>query len=86
MNKSPTLTPEEFKEGKTGIIYAPYITKTLKTTINGTTVWHSNKLINLWLKIKLFFWKPKTIKNLEKYATKPIDSKYYQTISISKDE
>ena len=82
----PFLTPEEFKEGKPGYIYAPYTTKTVKTTINGVTVWHSNKLINFWLKIKFFFWKPKTLKNFEAYASKPINSKFYKTITINKDE
>lgn len=87
LNKEiPFLTPEEFKEGKSGYFYVPYITKTVKTTINGVTVWHSNKLINFWLKIKFFFWKPKTLKNFEAYASKPINSKFYKTITINKDE
>ena len=82
----PFLTPKEFKEGKSGYIYAPYTTKTVKTTVNGVTVWHSNKLINFWLKIKFFFWKPKALKNFEAYASKPINSKFYKTITINKDE
>ena len=82
----PTLTSEEFKNGKSGYIYVPYVTKTVKTTVNGVTVWHSNKMINLWLKIKFFFWKPKTLKNFEAYGNKLINSKYYKTISINKDE
>ena len=86
LDKIPILTPEEFKEGKTGIIYAPFIIKTRSTDINGVTVWHSNRLVNFWLKIKFFFWKPKAIKNLEKYATKPINTKYYETFKITKDE
>jgi hypothetical protein len=85
-DKIPTLTPEEFQNGKAGYIYAPYTTKTVKTTVNGVTVWHSNKLINFWLKIKFFFWKPKTLKNFEAYAAKPINAKYYSTITFNKDE
>jgi len=85
-DKIPTLTPKEFQNGKAGYIYAPYTTKTVKTTVNGVTVWHSNKLINFWLKIKFFFWKPKTLKSFEAYAAKPINAKYYKTISIAKDE
>jgi hypothetical protein len=85
-DKIPTLTPKEFRDGKAGYIYAPYTTNTVKTTVNGVTVWHSNKLINFWLKIKFFFWKPKTLKSFEVYATKPVNAKYYKTISINKDE
>jgi hypothetical protein len=85
-DKIPTLKPGEFKGGKAGYIYLPYVTKTVKADINGVTVWHSNKLINFWLKIKFFFWKPKTLKNFEVYAAKPINANYYKTISITKDE
>jgi hypothetical protein len=86
LDKTPILTPEEFREGKAGYIYAPYIMKSRSTDINGITVWHSNKLINFWLRVKFFFWKPKAIKNFEKYATKPINTKYYGTFKINKDE
>jgi len=86
LDKTSILTPEEVKEGKAGYVYMPYILKNRSTGINGVTVWHSSKLINLWLKLKFFFWKPKAIKNFEKYATKPVNSKYYQKISINKDE
>jgi hypothetical protein len=85
-DKIPTFTPEEFQNGKAGYIYAPYTIKTVKTTVNGVTVWHNNKLINFWLKIKFFFCKPKTLKNFEAYAAKPINVKYYKTILINKNE
>ena len=86
INNIPNLTPDEFKEGKSGFILVPYTLKTTKTSINNVTVWHSNKLINLWLKIKFFFYTPKELKNFEKYGNKPIDSKYYETITIKKDK
>jgi hypothetical protein len=86
LDNIPDLTSEEFKEGKSGYIYAPYVTKTVKTSVNGVTVWYSNKMINLWLKIKFFFYTPKALKNFEKYSNKPIDSKYYEEITIKKDE
>jgi hypothetical protein len=86
IDKTPTLTPEEFQNGKAGYIYIPFITKTVKTSVNGVTVWHSNKLINFWLKIKFFFWKPKTLKNFEVYASKSINAKYYSTVTLNKDE
>ena len=86
LDNIPTLTQEEFKDGKVGYIYIPYVTKTVKTTVNGVTVWHSNKMINFWLKIKFFFWKPKTLKNFEAYSSKPINAKYYSTVTLNKDE
>ena len=86
LDKIPTLTQEEFKDGKAGYIYIPYVTKTVKTTVNGVTVWHSNKMINFWLKIKFFFWKPNTLKNFESYSSKPINAKYYSTLTLNKDE
>jgi hypothetical protein len=86
LDNIPNLTQEELQDGKAGYIYAPYVIKTVKTTVNGVTVWHSNKLINFWLKIKFFFWKPKTLKNFEAYAAKPINAKYYSTITFNEDE
>ena len=65
------------------IIYLPYVTKTIKTTVNGVTVWHSNILINLWLKIKFFFYTPKTLKNFKKYSTKNINVGYDPTLKIN---
>jgi hypothetical protein len=64
---------------KNGIIFAPYICKTSKTTINSETVWHSNRFINLLLRIKRFFYKSKNIKNSEKYMNKKIDVSKYGT-------
>lgn len=34
-----------------GYVWVPYEIKTIKTTVNNRTVWHSNKIINLFLKI-----------------------------------
>lgn len=89
LNKIPDnifITPREFREGKSGYILVPYVCKNKKTTINDITVWHSNKLINLWLKIKFFFWKPKSLKMFKKYANKPINQKYYGKLEIKNDE
>ena len=83
-NNIPNLTQEEFRDGKAGYIWVPYITKTVKTTINNTTVWHSNKFINFLLKIKFFFWKPKDLKIFEKYSKKTVNTKYYATFKIEK--
>ena len=73
-------------DDNTGIRFLPYITKTKATDINGITVWHSNKFINFWIKVKHFFYKPKALKNFEKYANKPVNTKYYGTLRIDKDE
>ena len=86
LDNIPNLTQEELQDGKAGYIYAPYVIKTVKTTVNSVTVWHSNKLINILLKIKFFFWKPKTLKRFEKYINKPINTKFYKTITINEDE
>jgi len=63
-----------------GYIYVPYVFKTVKTDINGETVWYANKFKNLLLKIKRFFFKPKFNKDI--YLNKPINKSYYQTIDI----
>jgi hypothetical protein len=66
------------------IVYVPYIMETTSTSINDTTVWYKNKWKNLWLKIKFFFKKPNDLKQFEKYSKKPINSKFYQEIKITK--
>lgn len=86
MNKLDNIPSIPPKELKAGIIYVPYVTKTVATKINNTTVWHSNKFINLWLKIKFFFWKPKSLKQFARYSNKTVNSKYYTTIKINSDE
>ena len=73
---------EENKEK--GYVWLPYITKTVKTDINGETVWYANKWKNLLLKIKHFFIKPKYLKNAHLYSKKTINDKFYQTIKIDK--
>lgn len=66
-----------------GYIWLPYITKTVKTTINGETVWYENKWKNLLLKIKHFFIKPKYLKNVHLYKKKVINSSLYGVIEIN---
>lgn len=53
-----------------GIIWAPYISVTVSTSINGETVWYRNKFKNWLLKIKHFFIKPKYLKNGNIYSKK----------------
>jgi hypothetical protein len=69
-----------------GLVYLPYVLKTGSTSINGVTVWHSNKFINFWIKIKHFFYKPKVLRDIKKYANKPVNTKYYKNITVDKDE
>jgi hypothetical protein len=73
------MNNEQFKPR---IVYLPYITKVISTNVNGTTVWHSSKFINFWLKIKFFFYKPEALKKLEIYANKKVSAKYYELIKI----
>lgn len=68
-----------------GYIFAPYIPKTVKTTINGETVWYSNKWKNLLLKIKHFFIKPKYLNNVNVYKNKQVNSSFYGVIKIDGD-
>jgi len=58
-------------------ISVPYIFKTISTSVNGETVWYSNKWKNLLLKIKHFFFKPKCFKNANIYNKKIISHSYY---------
>ena len=67
---------------KNGIIFVPYICKTVKSTINSETVWHSNRFINLLLRIRRFFYKSKNVKNSEKYMNKKIDASMYGTFKL----
>lgn len=66
---------EDYKDK--GYIFLPYKIKTEKTEINGETVWYANKWKNLFLKIKIFFIKPKYIKNGSKFDKKIINKYYY---------
>jgi len=72
----------DFKEQ--GYFWAPYITKIVSTSINGETVWHSNKWKNFLLKIKWLFFKSKNLKSLGKYREKKINPKFYGKIKINK--
>ena len=69
-----------------GYVWLPYITKTVKTSINGEAVWHANKWKNLLLKIKHFFFKPKYLKNAHIYKNKVVNSSFYGVFKINKDE
>ena len=85
------LTDEEFKDNKPGYIFVPYIMHTRSTSINGVTVWHHNKFINLLIKIKLFFYKPKALKDFGKHSKKTVNKDYYgvldiKNIKISRDK
>ena len=68
-----------------GIVWLPYVTKNVSTSINGEVVWHSNKWKNFLLKMKRLFVKPKYLKNGEIYSKKTIDPSYYQQIEINKN-
>ena len=63
------------KTNANGIIFVPYICKTIKSDVNGETVWHSNKFINFLLKVKRLFYKSKNLKNHEIYSKTQIDSR-----------
>lgn len=65
-----------------GIVWLPYITKTVSTSINGETVWYANKWKNLLLKIKCFFIKPKYLKNGHIYKNKMVNSSFYDKVNI----
>lgn len=65
-----------------GYVLLPYIIKTTRTSINGETVWYSNKWKNLLLKIKQFFIKPKYLKNKHLYKDKVINSSLYDTVKL----
>ncbi len=67
-----------------GIVYLPYVIKTISSDINGETVWYANKWKNLLLKIKHLFIKPKYLKNAAKYLNKPVNKSVYSTIEITK--
>ena len=66
-----------------GYVWMPYIIKTLKTTVNGETVWYANKWKNLLLKIKHFFIKPKCSKNAHVYKNKVVNSSLYGVVNIT---
>lgn len=69
-----------------GYVWLPYITKTVRTDINGEPVWYSNKCKNLLLKIKHFFIKPKYLKNAHFYKNKVVNSSNYGVIKITNDK
>jgi hypothetical protein len=69
-----------------GYVWLPYVIKTVKTTINGETVWYANRWKNFLLKIKHFFIKPKYLKNAHIYKNKAVNSSYYTSWKISDGE
>ena len=69
-----------------GYVWLPYITKTVRTDINGETVWYANKWKNLLLKIKHFFIKPKYLKSAHIYKNKVVNSSFYGVVKITGDE
>jgi hypothetical protein len=42
---------------ESGIVWLPYVTKTVATSINGEVVWYSNKWKNFLLKSETLFRK-----------------------------
>ena len=83
MDSKPKINKDDLDKG---YILVPYITKTVKTSINGETVWYANKWKNLFLKIKHFFVKPKYLKNAHIYKNKVVNSSFYTTVKINGDE
>jgi hypothetical protein len=83
------ITLEEFKNKQidleAGMIWVPWVPLTVSTTINGEVVWYKNKWKNLLLKIKFLFIKPKYLKRLKNYQTKPINPKFYGKLEFKKD-
>lgn len=67
------------------LIHVPYVTKCTKTTVNSETVWHSNKIINILLKIKMYFYKSKNYKNHEKFLKMKVPSEHYKTFDIDSE-
>lgn len=72
---SPIIDKEYLPKG---YILAPYMIKTVSTSINGETVWYSNKWKILLLKIKFFFYKSKNLKNSKKYLNKKVNHSFYK--------
>lgn len=83
MENKPKINKDNLEKG---YILAPYITKTVKTTINGEVVWYANRWKNFLLKIKHFFIKPKYLKNAHVYKNKVINPSFYGVIKIDGDE
>jgi hypothetical protein len=67
-----------------GIVWMPYVAKTVSVSVNGETVWHANVWKNLCLKIRRFFIRPKYMKNADAYKNKQVNPGFYCTIEISK--
>ena len=63
-----------------GYVMLPYTIVTVKTTVNGETVWYKNKFKNFLLRVKNFFHKSKNLKNHERYSKIKVDPKMYGVI------
>lgn len=83
MENKPKINKDNLEKG---YILVPYITKTVKTTINGEVVWYANRWKNLLLKIKHFFIKPKYLKNAHVYKNKVINPSFYGVVKITGDK
>lgn len=80
------MTEEQNKEvNKPGIVFVPYLMKCHSSKINNITVWHSNKFINLLIKIKHFFYTPKALRNFRKYSNKQVNRNFYGTLKINNE-
>jgi hypothetical protein len=79
-NKLKTLVDNKVNEG---YVFVPYIIKPVSTSINSKTVWYSNKIKNLILKIKHIFIKSKGIESLNYIKNKKINTSFYQTINTN---
>ena len=66
-------------------IPVPYVNKSIKTTVNSETIWHSNKIINMLLKIKRFFYKSNNYKSHEKFLKIKVPSGHYNTFDIDSE-
>ena len=70
---------EDNKKEQSCVVYAPYITRTSATIINGIKVWDYRWWVNIWCKINWFlhFKQRKCWKEISKIR---VDSKFYSNI------
>ena len=75
----------ENKGNENGVIYAPYITETYATYINGIKVWDKRWWVNIWCRINWFFHF-KRRKNWNKTKDKQVSPKFYQQLDKYKGQ
>ena len=63
-------------------VMSPYITKIVKTSVNGETMWYANKWKNTLLKLKHFFYKTKNHRRFLELSKKKVDASFYMKIPI----